>query len=177
MSDLLCIKCNHEIHDDINKIYNYLATFKNNKNIYKKIIVDNIDLDSIDKKLYDIIEIHNKKFNIYFVKCLFNIRFNDDIYELDTVYIHNKEIYKIFIQFLFFIDMMKSEGRIFINIDKLTIDINSDICNITEEYSEYMRWNPIEKQINIIFGKNPQSLNQISNNILIRNKSHRIFNI
>ena len=93
MTDLLCLKCNHEILDDINKLYNYIATFKNDKNIYKEIIIDNIDLDNVDKILNDYIEVHDKKFNIYFIKCLFNIRFDDDIKELDTVYIHNKEIY------------------------------------------------------------------------------------
>ena len=59
----------------------------------------------------------------------------------------------------------------------MIIYIHSDICNMTNEYSRYMRLNPIERQINIIFGKNPQLLNQISNNILISNKSHIIFNI
>ena len=159
------------------KLYNYIVTFKNNKNINKTIVIENIDLDNIEEILNDHIEIHNKKFNIYFVKCIFNIRFDDVIYELDTVYIHNKEIYKIFIQLLFFINIMKSDGKIFINIDKMTIDINSDSCNMTDEYSKYMRLNPIERRINIIFGKNPQSLNKISNNMLIKNKSHIIFNI
>ena len=159
------------------KLYNYIVTFKNDKNINKTIVIENIDLDNIEEILNDHIEIHNKKFNIYFVKCLFNIRFDDDIYELDTVYIHNKEIYKILLQLLFFIDMMKSDGKIFINIDKMTININSDLCNMSDIYSRYMRLNPIERRINIIFGKNPQSLNQISNNILIKNKSHIIFNI
>ena len=73
--------------------------------------------------------------------------------------------------------MMKAEGRNFHNISQMTININSDICNMTAEYSRYMRLNPIEKQINIIFSKKPQLLNQISNNILIRNKSHIIYNI
>ena len=177
MTELLCLKRDHDIFEDVEKLYNYLATFKNDKNFYKTIVIDNIDLDDIDKILNDHIKIHNKKFNIYFVKCIFNFRFDDDIYELDTLYIHIKEIYKIFIQLLFFIDMMKSDGKFFINIDKMTIDINSDLCNMTDIYSRYMRLNPIERRINIIFGKNPQSLNQISNNILIRNKSHIIFNI
>ena len=62
---------------------------------------------------------------------------------------------------------MKSDGKIFINIDKITININNDLCNMTDIYSKYMRLNPIERRLNIIFGKNPQLLKQISNNILI----------
>ena len=143
----------------------------------KKIIIDNIDLDNIDKILNIYINNHNKKIDTYFVKCLFNINFDNNIYELDTIYVYNKESYKIIIQLLFFIDMMKAERRNFNNISQMTIIINSDICNMTNDYSRYMRLNSIERQINIIFGKNPQLLNQISNNILIRNKSHIIFNI
>ena len=163
MTELLCLKCNQDIFDD--------------KNIYKKIIIHNIDLDNIDKILNNYINNHGKKFDIYFVKCLFNIDFDNVIYELDTVYVYNKESYKIIIQLLFFIDMMKAEGRNFHNISQMTIIINSDICNMTNEDSRYMRLNPIERQKNIIFRKKPQLLNQISNNILIKNKSHIIFNI
>ena len=179
MTELFCLKCNHEIFEDNDKLYNYLATFHNendNNNIYKKILIDNIDLDKIDKVLNNYIENYNKKFDIYFVKCLFNISFDNDIYELDTIFVYNKESYKIIIQLIFFINIMKSQGKIFNNINQMTININSDICNMTNEYSRYMRLNPIERQINVIFGKNPQLLNQISNNILIRNKSHIIFN-
>ena len=179
MTALLCLKCNRDIFEDKNKLYNYLATFQreNDKNICKKIIIHNIGLDNIDKILNNYINNHDKKFDTCFVKCLFNIDFDNNIYELDTVYVYNKERYKIIIQLLFFIDMMKAEGRNFYNISQMTININSDICNMTNEYSRYMRLNPIEKQINIIFSKNPQLLNQISNNILIKNKSHIIFNI
>ena len=175
MTELLCLKCNHDIFEDKNKLYKYLSTFHREND--KKTIIDNIDLDNIDKILNDYIENHNKKFDIYFVKCLFNISFDDNIYELDSVYVYNNESYKIIIQLLFFIDVMKSQGKIFNNISQMTIIINSDICNMTADYSRYMRLNPIERQINITFGKNSQLLNQISNNILIKNKSHIIFNI
>ena len=134
-------------------------------NIYKKIVVNNINLDNIDKILMNYVEEHNKKFDIYIIKCSFNIKIDDDIYELDTVFVYNIDIYKIVIQLLFYIDMIESEGKNFINIDQMTVIIHSDICNMTEEYSKYMRKNPIERQINIIFGKNPNLLNNISNNI------------
>ena len=179
MTELLCLKCNHEIFEDKNKLYNYLSNFQreNNKKISKKIIIDNIDLDNVDKILNNYINNHDKKFDSYFIKCLFNIDFDNNIYELGTIYVYNKESYKIIIQLLFFIDMMKAEGKNFNNICQMTIIINSDICNMTADYSRYMRLNPIERQINIIFSKKPQLLNQISNNILIKDKSHIIFNI
>ena len=154
---------------DSNKIFD---------NINKHIIINNVDIDNIDIILDDIIEIHNKKFDIYYVKCSFKIKFNiNDIYELDTIYINNKEIYKIFIQLLFFIDMMIGDEKDFVNIDQMIVYINSDLCNMSDVYSRYMRLNPIEKQINIIFSRNPDLLKQISNNILIKNKNHILFNI
>ena len=165
MSELFCPKCD------------CIVTLKSDNKIYKKITVDNIDLINIEKIINDYLKFYNKKFDKYFVKCIFNIKFDDDIYELDTTYVHYKEIYKIVIQLLFFIDVIKTEGKNFCNIDRMTININGDICNMTKEYSDYMRLNPIESRINIIFGKDPLSLNKISNNILIRNKSHILFNI
>ena len=174
MSSLLCLECDSDIFEDENELYKYLATFQkeSDKTIYKKIVIDNIDLDDIDKILIDYIDIHNKKFNIYFVRCFFIISFDDGIYELDTIFVYNKEYYKIIIQLLFFIDIIKSEGKNFNNIDQMTININSDKCNMTDEYSRYMRFSSIERRINQISGKY-----QISNNFLIKNKSHIIFNI
>ena len=176
MTELLCIKCDHEIFENIDKLNKYLATFKkeNDNAIYKKIVINNIDLCDVIKILNDYIEVHNKKLNIYFVKCLFNISFDDDIHELETTFVHNMEIYKLNMQLLFFIDMMKAEEKIFNKITQMTINIHSDKCNMTDEYSKYMRFNPIERKINIISSKYPSLL---KNNILIRNKSHIIFNI
>ena len=158
MTELLCLKGNHDIFEDKNKLDNYLSNFQieNDMNINKKIIFDKIDLDNIDEILINYINNHDKKFDVSFVKCLFIISFDNVIYELDTIYVYNKESYKIIIQLLFFIDMMKAEGKNFHNISQMTININSDICNMTNEYSRYMRLNSIERQINIIFGKNPQ---------------------
>ena len=120
MTELLCLKCNQDIFEDKNKPYNYLATFQKeiDKNIYKKIVVYNIDLDNIDKILNNYINNHDKKFDIYFVKRLFNIDFDNNIYELDTVYVYNKESYKIITQLLYFFDKIKAEGKDFNNISQ-----------------------------------------------------------
>ena len=72
---------------------------------------------------------------------------------------------------------MKSKGNNFCNINQMIINLYSDICNITNEYAQYPISNSIERRININFGRKPQLLNQISRNILIRKKSHIIFNI
>ena len=110
--------------------------------------------------------------------CSFKIKFNiNGIYELDTIYVNNKEIYKIFIQLLFFIDMMIADEKDFVNIDQMIVYINSDLSNMSNEYYKYKRLNPIEKQVNIIFSRKPDLLKQISSNILIKNKNQILFNI
>ena len=120
----------------------------------------------------------DNKYNYYFVKVTFNISIDDDNdnHDLFTTYEHNKEIYKLNIQFQYFIDIMKSEGKNFNKINQMTIYILGDNCNMTDEYSRYMRFSSIERKINQLPGKY-QLLNQVSNNILIKNKSHIIFNI
>ena len=79
-------------------------------------------------------------------------------------------------QFKYFIDFMKSEGKNFNKINQMTIYILGDNCNMTDEYSRYMRFSSIERKINQLSSKY-QLLNQVSNNILIKNKSHIVFNI
>ena len=73
-------------------------------------------------------------------------------------------------QLLYFVDSIKTEGKNFIRLNQMTININSNICNMTVDYVKYSLsfTNPIERKINIISGKNPQLLNQITNNILIK---------
>ena len=71
---------------------------------------------------------------------------------------------------------MKLKGKIFNKINQITIYILEDKCNITDDYSKYMRFSSIERKINQLPDKN-QLLNQVSNIILIKNKSHIIFNI
>ena len=83
MTELLCIKCDHDIFENIDKPNNYLYTLKkeNDSAIYKKIVINNIGLCDVIRILNDYIEVHNKKFDIYFIKCSFDISFDDDIYE------------------------------------------------------------------------------------------------
>ena len=66
MTDLLCRVCDCDIFENKTKLYKYLVTphMDNDKNIYKRIIINDVNLDGIDEILNDYIEIHNKKFNI-----------------------------------------------------------------------------------------------------------------
>ena len=145
-------------------------------NTRKKIYIDNIDSINFDEILNNYIKINYNKYEYYFVKVTFNVLFDDDNnIDLFTTYEHNNEIYKLNIQLQYFIDIMKLKGKIFNKINQITIYILEDKCNITDDYSKYMRFSSIERKINQLPDKN-QLLNQVSNNILIKNKSHIIFN-
>ena len=178
----LCDNCDDDILKMIknDNIYYYIDIIQQriNNNILKKIVNDNIySYDDVNKILNEYIEIHNKKYNIFFIKSEFNILFDDDIYNIESSFEHFSEIYKIDIQLKFFIDMIKEEDKkIFKKINQMTIIIINDKCNMTDYYSNYMRFSSIERCINKLTNKN-KLLNQSSNNILIKNKSHIIFNI
>ena len=183
MTSFLCEKCDDDIFELIKKeknIYKYIDIIQEriNNNILKKIITDNIySYDDVNKILIEYIEIHNKKYNFFFVKCEFNILFDDNIYNIESSFEHFSEIYKIDIQLKFFIDMIKEEDKkIFKKITQMIIIIINDKCNMTDYYSNYMRFSSIERCINKLTNKN-KLLNQSSKIILIKYKSHIIFNI
>ena len=93
MTDLFCRVCDHEIIQNETGIYNYLVTLhkKNDRNMYKSIIINDVNLDGIDKILNDYIEIHNKKFNLYFINCYFNITFDNLTMDIETNFVYNKD--------------------------------------------------------------------------------------
>ena len=72
---------------------------------------------------------------------------------------------------------MKLEGYNFYNINRMSINTVSDRCNMTYEYPTRTPLHPLETKLNIVFAKNPKLLDQNTNHILIRNKSHKVFNI
>ena len=179
MTDLLCENCNREIYENSDSLNDYLDNIQKeiDNNIFKKIISNNNDLCDVNKILNDYIIIHDKKFIVYYIRCIFNISFDDDNdnHDLYTTYEHKNEIYKIDNQLQYFIDVMKlSRDKIFNKINQITIIIVNDKCFMTDEYSRYMRKSSIERRINQISSRYP---NILKNNILIRHKSQLIFNI
>ena len=179
MIELLKI-CDHEIFEDKSELYKYLASGRkeNDRSIYNNYVIKNINLDNVDKILNDYVSIHNKKFNLYFIKCNFNITFDNYTTNIETNFVHYKESYKILIELLFFIDCMKFEGYDLRNINQMTINTFNDICNKTYEYYTHKSLNPIETKLNIIFAKNPKLLdNNNIKHLLIKKHSHISFNI
>ena len=153
---------------------------KNDKSIYKKYNVIDVNLDEVDEILKDYITTHNKKFNIYFINCEFKLEFDKNFTtNIETKYFFKIEVHYIKSCLLYYIDSFSSKGCIFHNLKQMTINSIHDRCNIT--YSEYLKLplNAVERKINMIIAKKPQLINVLErnkNHPLIGKNSHRSFN-
>ena len=178
--DYLCQVCDREIIENESKYINYIATLrkKDDKSIYKKYVINKINLYEVDKVLKDYVNTHNKKFDIYFIYCEFKIQFdNNSTRHLKTDCVHNIEIEKISQCLLYCIEYFESKGYIFQNIIQMTFSTVSDRCNMKNEFYMHPPMFPLETKLNIIIAENPQLLDQNINHLLIRKYSHISFNI
>ena len=109
--DFLCKVCDKSIIEKESKYNNYIATLKkeHHKSFYENYIIINPNLDEIDKILNDYMTIHNKKFNIFFINCEFNLVFDNNFkIHIETNYCYNiDDITKIKSYLLYWIDYYK----------------------------------------------------------------------
>ena len=179
MTNILCSVCDCEIFEDKSKLNKYLATShkENDMTIYKNYVIKDVNLCDIDDILDHYVCINNKKFNPYFIKCDFNITFNNNhTSNIETHLAFNNEAYKINQELLIYLDSMKSEGYNLININHITINTYNDRCNMTYEYYTHRSLNPIEIKLNKINSKDSKLLDNIKH-LLIKKYSHISFNI
>ena len=66
--NLLCEVCDRLIIENESEYNKYLATLpkENDKSLYKKYTINNINLDEVNKILNDHISIHNKIFQFFY---------------------------------------------------------------------------------------------------------------
>ena len=66
---ILCKQCDRSIIEHQSEYVKYLATMrkKNDKSLFKKDTINNINLDEVDKVLNDYINSHNKIIDLYFI--------------------------------------------------------------------------------------------------------------
>ena len=80
---------------------------------------------------------------------------------------------------LYWINLHKSRGHKFYNINQMTIKSTSDKCNMKYEHYMNQPMQPVELRINLLVAKNPQMINSFErnkNHPLIRKNSHIPFN-
>ena len=135
--DLLCKICDRSIIENQSECMNYLATLRkeNDKSLYKKYTIKNVNLDEFEKLLIDYISTHNKNFYFYFINCESVIEININfIANIKTNYFCNTDIININRYLFHNIDCFKSGGHKFYNIDQMTINIISERCIMTYEH-------------------------------------------
>ena len=94
MVDFLCKTCDRSLFENEFEHQHYRATLrkKNDKSLYKKYTINNINLVEYDKLSNDYNTTHNKNFDVYLIICDFKIEFdNNFIVHLETGYVFNIE--------------------------------------------------------------------------------------
>ena len=81
MTDLLCINCDYEIFNDEDEFDYYLTSFhkRYDRSLYYRYKINNINLNNINKIFDYYINIHIDKFNLYFINCIFQVVFNNNV--------------------------------------------------------------------------------------------------
>ena len=146
---------------------------------YQKVI-HNVTLDEFDRIINDYVSTNNKKFNIYYIYCEFNIQFDNNFTTgFKTNYVHNKEIEKISQCLLYSIEYFASKGYNFHNIYQMSINTISCRCNMTYEHYMNQPMQSVERRINMVIAKKLQLIilyDRYKNHPLIGKYSHIPFN-
>ena len=137
--DLLCERCDRSIIENESEYTNYLTSVrkKDDKSLYKKYTINNVNLDEVNKILKDYISSHNKDFDLYFINCEFIIEFIIFKANIKTNCFYNTDILNISLYLSYYINCFKSRGHKFYKINEMTINIISDRCNMS--YENYIK--------------------------------------
>ena len=178
MTDMLCQVCNYEIFIDKDELYNYIVYFRKDydRSLYYKYTINNINLNNINKIFDYYISIQTEKFNFYFIKCIFQIQFNNNIIaniEINNHY--NSDYINIENYLSLYLKSCENAGYKINNINHMIINISTCRCNI--KYNHYVDkpMSMLERRMNYIIAKNP-SLIKETNHPLIRKYPYIPFN-
>ena len=170
MTDMLCQVCNCELFNDRHILMIYLASFSSthDRSLYYKYTINNINLNNINKIFDYYISIQNEKFNFYFIKCIFQIQFNNIIANIEIKNHYNSDYINIENYLSLYLNSCQKPGYNIINIIHMIINFISCICNIRYNHYVDKPMSMLERRINYIITKNPQLINQNNNHPLIR---------
>ena len=148
------------------KYNNYINSLikDDNKFIYFKYIINNVDINNFDKIFNNYIINHNKKFDFYYINCEFQIETNNKLLNIEINYHHNTDYINLKCMFFFY-----TESHIIKNfkINQMIINKISCFCNMSYKYYLLMPMSMLERRMNYIINKNPQLINTLN-----RNKKH-----
>ena len=105
--NFLCKQCNRANIENEPQNKKYLVTLrkKQDKSLYKKHTINNLNLDEYDEKINDNITTQNNNFDFCSISCEFKLEFdNKVITSTETIYFHNIDNNNIKSYFLYSID-------------------------------------------------------------------------
>ena len=176
---MLCSVCDYEIFNDKQELNYYLASLhkRYDRGLYYKYKINNINLNNINKIFDYHITIHNEKFDIYFVNCVIQVQFiNNIIANLEINNHYNTEFVNIEKYLSLFLKSCGNAGYKINNINHMIINITSCICNIRYKHYKDKPMSMLERRINYIITKYPRLINKNHNNPLIRKYPNIKFN-
>ena len=162
------------IHFNETRYNNYIDCLlnKDNKNLYMKYIINNIDINEFDKIFNNYIISHNKKFDLYYINCEFLIETNNDLINIEINFHYNTDYINLR-GYLFFYTQSREIKNF--NINQMIINTISCLCNMNYKYYLTNPMSMLERRINFIISKNPQlinALNRNKNSPIIRKYNH-----
>ena len=179
MTDILCQVCDYEIFNDKNDLIYYLASFhkRYDRSLYYKYTIININLNNINKIFDYYFTIQNEKFDMYFINCVIQIKFNNNIIAILEITNHyNTDYINIENYLSMYLKSCENAGYKLNNNNHMIINISSCICNIRYKHYIDKPMSMLERRINYIITKNPQLINQNHNHLLIRKYPNIKFN-
>ena len=171
MTEILCQVSDYEIFNDRHELNHYLASFhkRNDRGFYYKYTINNVNLNNINKLLDYYITIHNEKIDMYFFKCVIQIKFNNNIIaNLEINNHYNTDYINIENYLSLYLNSCENAGYKISNINHMIINIASCICDIRYKHYIDKPMSMLERRINYIITKYPQLINQNHNHPLIR---------
>ena len=151
------------IEENYNNYINCLID-DDNKFIYFKYVINDVDIDNFDKIFNNYITNHNKKFDFYYINCEFQIEYNDRLINIEINYHHNTDYINLKCLLFFYTESHNIKN---FKINQLIINTISCLCNMTYKYYLSNPMSMLERRINYIINKNPQLIN-----IFNRNRCH-----
>ena len=179
MTEIFCQVCDYEIFNDKQELNYYLASFNRryDRGLYYKYTINNINLNNINKLFDYFITIHNEKFDMYFINCVIQIKFNNNIIaNLEINNHYNTDYVNIENYLSLYLKSCEHAGYKIININHMIINITSCVCNIRYKHYKDKTMSMLERRINCIIAKYSQLINQNHNHPLIRKYPNIKFN-
>ena len=135
--DLLCRKCDRSVIDSELEYNKYIACLRkpDDKSIYIKYTIYNVNINEFDKISNYYITTHNKNFGFYYINCEFGIQFdNNYTANIEINYHYNTDYINIKRYLLFYIDSCEFGGFKFSIINHMIINTIGYKCNMSYEY-------------------------------------------